>query len=328
MKQKMWMVRAGRNAKYVEDFLEKDCVAIGWNKVGKISDVEDREEMKELVRENKDYQKKSQVRMAASQLFRFAKKVKKEDYVLTYDNKNRVYHLGKIKEDLEYNTSLLDYHHLRRVKWLGKIDRDKLSTSTKNTLGAISTLFKVSKESAQEILSIHKGKESTEVEEEEEELEDIKEDIQSRSYEFVKDKILELEWDEVEELVAGVMRGMEYKTRMTDSGSDRGRDIEASPDGLGFEDPRVIIEVKHRNKSIGAKEIRSLKGALSKGKNGLYVSTGGFTKDARYEAERATPNLKLIDLDELVELIFTYYDNFDSKTRDILPLSKIYWPKS
>ena len=64
--------------------------------------------------------------------------------------------------------------------------------------------------------------------------------------EFIKDKLLKLSWDEMQDLVAGVLRGMEYKTRVSPRGPDRGRDIIASPDGLGLEQPRIIVEVKHR----------------------------------------------------------------------------------
>jgi len=58
----------------------------------------------------------------------------------------------------------------------------------------------------------------------------------------------------------------------------------------------------------------------------LYVSTGGFSKDAKYEAERSTIPVTLIDADELGILIVQYYDSFDSETRTLIPLVKIYWP--
>jgi restriction system protein len=49
-------------------------------------------------------------------------------------------------------------------------------------------------------------------ESENDELDILKEDIAAKSHEFIKDKILELDWDEMQELVAGVLRGMGYKT--------------------------------------------------------------------------------------------------------------------
>jgi restriction system protein len=92
----------------------------------------------------------------------------------------------------------------------------------------------------------------------------------------------------MQELVAGVLRGMGYKTRVSPRGPDRGKDIIASPDGFGFENPRIFVEVKHRiNSSMGAGEIRSFLGGRHDGDKGIYVSTGGFSKDPYFEADRA-----------------------------------------
>lgn len=106
----------------------------------------------------------------------------------------------------------------------------------------------------------------------------------------------------MQELVAGLLRGMGYKTTVSPKGSDRGIDIKASPDGLGLEDPRIIVQVKHRSGQTGSKDIRSFTGLIRQGNKGLYVSTGGFSKEARYEAERSNIPITLIDLDMLVKL--------------------------
>jgi hypothetical protein len=53
---------------------------------------------------------------------------------------------------------------------------------------------------------------------------------------------------------------MGYKTRVSPPGADRGVDIFASPDGLGLEEPRIFVEVKHRLKSaMGAREPTTVK---------------------------------------------------------------------
>nr|WP_262506362.1 restriction endonuclease [Rufibacter tibetensis] len=143
----------------------------------------------------------------------------------------------------------------------------------------------------------------------------------------MKDKVLALDWEQMQELVSGILKGMGYKTLISPKGADRGKDIIASPDGLGLENPKIMVEVKHRtNTTMGSQEIRSFLGGLRSGDKGLYVSTGGYSKDARYEAERANIPITLIDLEMLVRLIIQHYDNFDSDTRALIPLKKIYWP--
>jgi predicted Mrr-cat superfamily restriction endonuclease len=44
----------------------------------------------------------------------------------------------------------------------------------------------------------------------------------------------------MQELVAGILRAMGYKTLVSPAGADRGKDIIASPDGFGFEPPRIV----------------------------------------------------------------------------------------
>ena len=124
----------------------------------------------------------------------------------------------------------------------------------------------------------------------------------------------------------GVLRSMGYKTSMTRKGSDGGRDIIASPDGLGLESPRIVIEVKHRKGAMGAPALRSFIGGLRSTDSGLYISTSGFTKEAMYEADRAVMPVKLLDLDQFVRLLVDNYDSADMETRTILPLVRIYWP--
>jgi restriction system protein len=57
-----------------------------------------------------------------------------------------------------------------------------------------------------------------------------------------------------------------------------------------------------------------------------FVSTGGFTKEAKYEAERASIPLTLLDIDNLDETLIEYYEQLDLETRTLVPLTRIYWP--
>ena len=113
---------------------------------------------------------------------------------------------------------------------------------------------------------------------------------------------------------------------MTTRGADRGSDILASPDGFGFEQPRIVAEVKHRKGAMGSQEIRSFIGGRHKDDKGLYVSTGGFSNDARYEADRAGIPLTPMDFDDLVSAIVEYYELMDGDTKALVRLRRIYWP--
>jgi len=330
MDEKMWMVRAGEGAYLIEDFKKLNIVAVGWKELGDITGKNlSKNDLINMIGEMDPGLKEAQIRMSANQFFKFMKKINIGDYVISYNPDLRQYLVGKIKSDHKYEKDICgDYSNYRKVDWKGTVNRDDISTSSKNAIGAISTLFEVRDFARKEILALLAGKPplGEEIEDEVEDIDNLREDVINRANEFIKDNIMLLNWEEMQDLVAGILRAMGFKTRTTGKGSDRGRDVVASPDGLGLENPRIFVEVKHKNNPIGSKEIRSFIGALRPECKGVYVSTGGFTKEAFYEAERSNIPITLIDSTELVNLIIQYYDNFDNEARGLVPLTKVYWP--
>lgn len=332
----MWMVRAGEDAYLVDDFLTKNVVAIGWNQVGDLTQLKDLESLKAKLQAAYPDYKTGQINNFAGQIYRFRFDFVPGQKEVTYNPTTRTYHLGEITSAYEYSQTKTKFYHTRQVTWQTGIQCDIFSTAAKNRLGVIMTLFKLPDFLANELLNPGitsaptaqpLNPEPATAESLAETLEEIKEDIEAKAYGFIEDKVLALNWEQMQELVAGILRGIGYKTLISPKGADRGKDIIASPDGLGLQDPKIVVEVKHRLTSqMGSPEVRSFLGGLRSGDRGMYVSTGGFSKEARYEAERANIPLTLIDLAMLVQLIIQHYDNFDSDTRALIPLKKIYWP--
>lgn len=323
------MVRAGENGRLFEDFKQHSIVAIGWQELGDLTNIKDSDEVRRKVEEKYIDEKPGSRPIFAGEVSRFRFEFKENDNVMTYDPQARAYLVGKIKGPYYYDATRKGLPNVRKVDWKGEVSRDDLSASTRNTLGASTTIFETGADAEKEILGLLTGQGPviTPKQQEEDQLEQYREDIVEKAREFIKDKVQHLDWDEAQQLVAGILRAMGYKTRVSPPGADRGRDVEASPDGLGLSEPRVVSEVKHRQGPMGPEKVRSFITVVKKGSNGLYVSTGGFTKEAKYEAERSDAPLTLIDLDGLVDLIVQYYDDFDAETKVLIPLTKIYWPK-
>jgi len=301
--------------------------------MGDLSSVHSREQMSQLVEKCWPEDNKFQHSLSVGQVYRFREELIPGKTVVTYDSNRRIYHLGTVTGDYVYHPEFdEELVHTRAVRWEKEIPRDALTAETKNSLGAISTIFCVSASAADELLAYGHGETAAKPASgpsEEIELEaesEVRKDTEQRALEFLQDRLSKLAWDEMQELVAGLLRAMGYKTRVSPAGPDRGRDIIASPDGFGFQAPRIVVEVKHRKGAMGAPEVRSFVGGLRQNDNGLYVSTGGFTREARYEADRTNQNLTMMDADELGKAIVEHYDRMDAETRALLPLKKIYWP--
>lgn len=155
----MWMVRAEVGGKYFEDFKAKSIIAIGWVVLGDMKSLSNREAFTQAVAKAYPEMKKMQVAISAGQLYRFVREMKVGDSVLTYDPSGRVYLVGTINSDYFYDPSFIeDDPNCRHVIWEGEVSRDLLSVSTKNSLGAISTLFLLPDEAAIEIEGLLAGK--------------------------------------------------------------------------------------------------------------------------------------------------------------------------
>jgi restriction system protein len=274
---------------------------------------------------------------AASQFVRFANELKPGDRVVTYNPSQRRYVLGTIEGDIRQTHQVEGENwYSRPVKWQQRCERDLLTKGSRNTLGAIQALFRVSEEAASDLYAKAMPIDAPDAElpavgpvtrGSEVELDDAYAEIVSKSHDLIEDLIAALNADQMEQLVAGVLRAMGYKARVSPKGGDRGVDIFASRDGLGLEEPRIFVEVKHRiGTKISAPEIRAFLGGRKPGDRCLYVSTGGFAKDARYEAERSNVPLTLIDLPLLRELLVEHYDALGEETRRLMPLTRVYWP--
>lgn len=330
-----WMVRAGRGGQFFQEFRDRELVAIGWHEAGNVSTCKSRADFLQVFKRCYPTAKDQWMAISAGQVFRFWREINLGDRVVTYDPTARSYLCGKITGNSIFDASeaVEGLRTKRKVQWDHEKPRDLLSGPAINTLGSILTLFSISDSVSNELWSSSK---TPPLQDEFPAIENSQSlpfqslgdaDVGVLSAEVIKDKIAELDWEDMQELVAGLLRAMGFKTVISPAGSDRGKDIVASPDGLGLVEPKIIVEVKHRtNERMGSQEIRGFLGGRHPKDRCLYVSTGGFTKDAHYEADRAQIPITLVDFARLVESVLEFYPKFDEATRQLLPLARFYWP--
>jgi restriction system protein len=131
---------------------------------------------------------------------------------------------------------------------------------------------------------------------------------------------------EFQDMVAALLRAMGYYTPfVAPKGKDGGIDIIAYRDPLGTVSPRVKVQIKHRESSANVQEVRQLMGLLQKdGDVGMFVSSGGFTPDARSTARASHVHVELLDLDRFIEMWQEFYPKLIDEDKTRLPLVRIY----
>lgn len=327
---RMWMVRSDGGRLY-EDFRDRSVVALGWTALAPYAlPGVSREELAARYQSAEPGTKRGTIVSGSSQVWRFVNEMQVDDVVLTYSPTNRTYLLGRVAGSVRHEPAWAEEGMAicREVRWdEQEVSRSALSLSTRNSLGSTLTFFEVPESAGIEILRLHEGKTlPTPDADSEEEQPDPLDELELLAIERTKDLVSELGWDDMQLLVAGILRAMGYKTQVSPQGSDRGKDIVASPDGFGFENPRIVVEVKHRAEAMSSSDVRSFLGGRHKDDRGLYVSTGGFTRDAYYEADRATIPVALWTLDHVVRALMEHYEATDAETKRLVPLKRIYWP--
>lgn len=327
-----WMIRAGRGGVYASDWLEHGVIGIGWDFDGADIAAMNREQIRAAYGLSHPGDSKGKVAAGVGQVYRFAHDMTTDSTVVMYDPESRLYHLGVITGPCVAVCDMDGVTYTRDVTWGETAPRDVLSPSSKNSLGGIQTIFAVSDEVMADLTNAARDKSVVASNDPAIDDNDATNDEETlaatydNGIELIKDRVNQLDWEDMERLVAGLLKAMGYCARVMPKGPDGGRDVVASPDALGLESPRIVAEVKHRKGAMGAPAVRAFIGGLRAGDRGLYVSTGGFTKEARYEADRANIPMRLLDLDAFVRHYVEIYDKTDDDTRSILPLTRIWWP--
>src|SRR5687768_15780509 len=101
-----WMVRAGRNTAYAEDFLQHGVVAIGFHRRAWVPGAK-KADLLAAVRQADPTLAEGKALNVAGQLYRFATELAVGDDVATYDSGRRLYYLGKITSEIQWDERLI-----------------------------------------------------------------------------------------------------------------------------------------------------------------------------------------------------------------------------
>jgi len=303
-------------------FIDDSIIALGWKRTGDISCCgEDKGCIKEKYEKAYPEAKKGNVSAAVGTLFRFSFEAKIGDYVVYPSKCDRLVHIGQIESDYFYSPEVHDYVHRRQVKWLRHYPRTFFSQGALYELGTQLSFFAI-KSYSDEFLSAlssgHPAKDDFELS-----VGNTADEIIESTKDFIlKELSRNLKGYDFEEFVADLLNAMGYRTIISSHGGDSGIDITAYKDELP---PRIVVQVKSQKGDIKESTIQSLKGAMHEGDYGLFVTLSDYTKKAR-EYLDATPIIRGINGNDLVELILKYYDRLSEKYRKIIPLKMVYIP--
>lgn len=317
------------------NLVDNGFISIGWDEIGDLARIgPDRENLKAVVSSTYPDAKPGAIPVWAGVLRRFGFEMAIGDFVVSPQKRDSTISIGRITGNSVFHPGVSVHRHRRAVEWLETgIARAEFTQKALYEIGSALTLFRV-KTHADEFLSRVFGdipaktagdlSNSLDAAVEWAEEEPNADKIDRFTRDFVSKTLVDcLNHEDFEYFVADVLRGLGYKARVTQYSNDGGVDIIAHRDPLGLEPPLVKVQCKHSLAKPASSDVQQLTGALSQGELGLFVTLGSFTKDA-IALERNRHDLRLVNGDELVEMVLQVYSTLPQRWKSVLPLMQMY----
>ena len=255
-------------------------------------------------------------------LYRFVYEVQIGDYVVYPSKADRKINIGVIESDYYNEPAENKYTQRRKVKWLKSFPRTDFSQGALYEVGSALTFFQV-KNYADEYLAALEGKKASLDTSIDESIGATADQIQEITKDFIlKELSKKLKGYDFENFVANLLNAMGYRTKVSKQGGDSGIDIVAYKDEFP---PRICVQVKSIDSDIKEATIQSLRGAMSEGDYGVFVTLSDYTPNAKAYLEQH-PIIRGLNGSEVVDLVLRYYDDLDDKYQDMIPLKRVYIP--
>ena len=323
----IWGIHAGKTGDAASLFLSQNCVALGWHSMGDLGKIaSNRDAFKAAVAQAYPNKKPGAIPNNAGQLFRFVHEMKAGDLVVFPNKSDRKIYIGEVTGNYEYRPKPEPgYPNIRKVKWLKTVERTVFTQGALYEIGSAMSLFLV-KTYADEFRAVIEGKVVAPLVSEDLTIPNVSADIEETTRDFVLKRLSqELKGLPMESFVKHLLECMGYQARLARK-NEPSVDIIAHKDHLGIEPPIIKVQVKSGDGTVTDKDVSALFGKLSTGEYGLFITLGTYSPHCR-NFEQGKANLRLIDGEELVDLIFRHYEQFDSRFKSVLPLRRIYVPE-
>lgn len=331
----VWLVRAGKFGEDESLALEKGWAVVGWEEMPDLSDINSYEEMKQKQAEVYPDMSPKAVINNAAQLWTFLHRIKEGDVIALPLKTRSAIALGKVLGPYEYTED----RHVRRVNWVrDDVPRSSIGQDLLYSLGAFMTVCAIERNDAEvRLRAVLSGKpdphlvgklvDHKTVPDDKTAIEEAQwVDLEEQAYDQLR-KLIESRFKGhgLERLVEAILNAKGYTTHLSPEGVDGGVDILAGRGPMGFDEPRICVQVKSggiQNDSA----LRELEGVMNRlhVEAGLFVSWDGFNKTARQNVRDLFFRVRLWDDKVVIKNLLEVYDELPGEIQAELPLKRIW----
>lgn len=333
----IWLVRAGGVGEYESKFLSEGRIYVTWDRFNtNLANLDSPEQLREDLKSKYPDAKLGTVKNWASQIWPFAKKMQIGDWVVLPSKKKASIHFGKITG--EYQNILegpSPFYHFRTVEWFAQdIPRSNFDQDILYSFGAFMTICRIRRNDAEvriKKMAEHNWKSSIIPLSSSEESDTAEETADLDIERFATDQIAKFlaakySGHGMARLVEAILIAKGFHTYRAPEGPDKGVDLLAAPGALGFESPKICVQVKSGDTPVDRPTLDQLIGAMQNfgAEAGLLVSWSGFKGSVDKELPTHFFRVRLWDQDTLIEELLSCYEKLDEELKAELPFKRMW----
>lgn len=318
MTKAAYCVRADRGA-YAEAFRDGGYAAIGWREIGDLSGVPPGDNEALAAVYDAAYPTDGKLRRAhnVGQIRRFLWEIKPGDVVVTPTRRSEYLLVGEVDSPYYHEvTPECPYGHRRRVRWIDEpVLRSSLPVPIQNTLRTHRT-----------VLEVRPPDELLRAAGEEGPTPEPAERVEEEASAAVLGRLLELDSDEFEILVTELLTALGFEAEKTGKSGDGGVDVQGRLTVYNFAAVDLNVQVKRYKlgNTVGHNAIKEFRASVPDKAQAAFVTTSGYTRKAREEAEReGFRRIGLIDGEQLVDILAEEYERLPAEVREKLGLRRV-----
>ena len=337
----VWLVRAGARGEDEADALELGLAVLGFTDIPDLTGVSNRNDVLERVQQGNPDANVNRIRNRAGQLNAFVLRMNEGDIVaLPLKRRGRIA-LGRVNGPYRYERIDDVMRHTRPVEWIRPdVPKSEFGQDLLYSLGAFLTVCRIKRNDAEHRIAaiLARSRDSSVVTSDDlQDFANVDEELEGDDEaapdiaQIARDQILEhirtrFPGHEFARLVEAVLQAEGYFTLLSPAGPDGGVDILAGSGPLGFESPKLCVQVKATSGAVDVTVLRSLRGTMQafNADQGLLVSWGGFTRDLEREARQSFFSVRLWGADDFVNAVCRNYERLPEQIQNDIPLERVW----
>ncbi len=340
----LWGVRSGKYGEREALALDRGLAVIGWEDLPNLASISNRDTLRSLLASTYPNEKPKTRQTWESQLWPFIRVMADGELIVMPLKQRSGLALGKIRGPYAYQQEGGEWLHTRQVDWVREVPRSAFAQDLQHSFGAFLTVFQVYRnEAEQRVQAVIAGKSDpalsgaplpilkapetpiSDVATSEAQTGSI--DLAQAAEDAIRFKIgTVFKGHRLSVLIGALLETEGYRVVVSPPGADGGVDILAGKGPLGFDPPRLVVQVKSQDSAVDVSVLRELQGVMSQfnASQGLLVAWGGVTKALNREAQRLFFAIRIWDSGDIIRALQEGYEHLSDVVKADLPLKRIW----